>query len=331
MKPKDLRIPALRRFAVAITILNLLGHTVLGFESSWAQTFVTVLAAYLFEIVLEWLDARARGRAPRYRGGGFTNLVNFLLPAHITGLAISMLLYCSDLLLPFVFAAAVGICSKAVLTAPVGNSSRHFLNPSNTGIALTALLFPWTAVTLPYQFTERLTGPLDWGLPALIVVTGSFLNSRFTKRMPLLAGWVSAFFLQALVRSLVFGTTLAPKLAPMVGVAFVLFTFYMVTDPGTTPKRPRNQVIFGVGVGIAYGLLVMLHVTYALFIALLVVCTVRGLVLHAVRALKGAKESGRELAGTADAPAAVSAQFVPSPSVINAPVAAGTIISDPLE
>ena len=32
---KDLRLAALRRFAIAITILNVLGHTVLGFEQAW--------------------------------------------------------------------------------------------------------------------------------------------------------------------------------------------------------------------------------------------------------------------------------------------------------
>ncbi|HBL25338.1 MAG TPA: enediyne biosynthesis protein UnbU, partial [Acidobacteria bacterium] len=33
---KDLRLTALRRFAIAITTLNVLGHTVLGFEQAWA-------------------------------------------------------------------------------------------------------------------------------------------------------------------------------------------------------------------------------------------------------------------------------------------------------
>ena len=32
----DLRIAALRRFAVAITLLNLAGYTFLGFEQAWA-------------------------------------------------------------------------------------------------------------------------------------------------------------------------------------------------------------------------------------------------------------------------------------------------------
>ena len=62
----------------------------------------------------------------------------------------------------------------------------------------------------------------------------------------------------------------------MTGVAFVLFTFYMVPDPGTTPTRPRDQVWFGAAVALTYGLLQALHVVYGLFFALAIVCCVRG-------------------------------------------------------
>ena len=78
------------------------------------------------------------------------------------------------------------------------------------------------------------------------------------------------------LRSLVFDGPLVPKLLPMTGVAFVLFTFYMVTDPATTPVRPRNQVLFGAAVAVAYGALVTAHVVFGLFFALSIVCAGRG-------------------------------------------------------
>ena len=61
------------------------------------------------------------------------------------------------------------------------------------------------------------------------------------------------------------GTPVAAALAPMTGLAFVLFTFYMVTDPGATPSRRRAQVAFGGSVAVAYGVLVALHVVFVLF------------------------------------------------------------------
>jgi len=39
------RIGGLRRFAIAITILNILGHTVLGFEQAWAHPIVALATA----------------------------------------------------------------------------------------------------------------------------------------------------------------------------------------------------------------------------------------------------------------------------------------------
>jgi Na+-translocating ferredoxin:NAD+ oxidoreductase RnfD subunit len=66
----------------------------------------------------------------------------------------------------------------------------------------------------------------------------------------------------------------------MSGLAFLLFTFYMVSDPATTPDHPRRQVVFGAAVAIVYGILVSLHVVFGLFFALTVVCAVRGLYLY---------------------------------------------------
>ena len=107
MSGPDLRLAGLRRFAISISVLNLLGHTVLGFESSWSQMFVALITAYFTEIVLEVVDAWANKRPYRFAGGVW-KLIDFLLPAHIAGMAVAMLLYPGSLLLPFVFASAVG-------------------------------------------------------------------------------------------------------------------------------------------------------------------------------------------------------------------------------
>jgi hypothetical protein len=269
------RLGGLRRFAVAITVLNLLGHTVLGFEQSWAQPLVALAAAYFTETLLEAVEARALGRAPRWRGGP-RNAVDFLLSAHITGLAVGMLLYANERLMVIAFAAAAGIASKAVLRLPARQGGRHFFNPSNLGITATLLLFPWVGIAQPYQFTEGLGAVGDWLLPAAIVCTGSFLNARFTRRIPLIAAWLLAFAAQAAARHLAFGAPLAAAWLPMTGVAFILFSFYMVTDPATTPSGPRAQAVFGASVAATYGLLMTAHVVFGLFFSLSIVCAARG-------------------------------------------------------
>lgn len=274
------RLCGLRRFAIAITVLNLLGHTVLGFEQSWAQPLVALATAYSMELLLELLDAWSQQRRPRFLGG-FRPLVDFLLSAHISGLAVAMLLYANERLWPIAFAAALAIGSKVLLRAPVGNGTRHIFNPSNFGITITLLVFPWVGIAPPYHFTENLYGVVDWLLPGLIIVTGTLVNARLTRRLPLIAAWLSGFVAQAVLRNWAFDTPIGAALLPMTGVAFILYTFYMVTDPATTPSAPRAQAVFGAAVAAVYGLLLVLHVVFGLFFALTIVCTVRGLMLYA--------------------------------------------------
>ena len=168
---------------------------------------------------------------------------------------------------------------------PVGLPTRHYLNPSNFGITVTLLLFPWVGIAAPYQFTENLGAVGDWVVPTVIIGTGSFLNTWYTRRIPLALAWVVAFALQAIVSSVIlwYSTGFCPIVAwlsAMTGVAFILFTFYMVTDPATTPERAWVQVAFGASVALVYSLFLMSHVVYGLFMALVIVCVARGLGMY---------------------------------------------------
>lgn len=308
------RLGGLRRFAAAITILNLLGHTLLGFEPAWAHPFVAVATAYTLELILEILDARANGRPFRFLGGGVTGFVDFFLSAHISAMAVSMLLYANDRVWPIAFAAAVAIASKAVLQVRCGERVRHFLNPSNFGITVTLLAFPWVGIAQPYQFTENLGHYGDWILPAIIVCSGSFLNWRFTRRLPLIAAWLGGFGLQALLRHFIFGAAVVPSIAPMTGVAFLLFTFYMVTDPPTTPASRPAQIAFGLSVAATYGMLMSFHIVFGFFFALSIVTFTRGMYLWltSLAAEQQARTAGAPASNDA-APAGPSG-FTPAPA-----------------
>ncbi|HEX4613501.1 MAG TPA: hypothetical protein VH092_35290, partial [Urbifossiella sp.] len=67
---------------------------------------------------------------------------------------------------------------------------------------------------------------------------------------------------------------------------FILFTFYMVTDPATTPDRPRAQIAFGASVALVYSLLLANHVVFGLFAALVIVCVARGLGMYLLAGLR---------------------------------------------
>jgi hypothetical protein len=286
----------LRRFGLSITALTVLGHTVLGFEQAYLTPVIGVVAALTTEIVLESVESVALHRRPRYTGS-FGAVLDFLLPAYIAGLACAMLLYANDRMMPTVLAAVVGVASKYVVRVPVGTRPRHVLNPSNAGIVTVLSLFPWVGIAPPYEFTEWLPGWWSGVLPGLLLVAGTMLNARLTGRMPLILAWVGGFVLQAVLRAGFGDIALISAILPLTGTAFVLFTNYMITDPGTTPVRVRNQVAFGLTAAAAYGVLMALHVVFGLFFALAVTCVLRGLVLAgaAVRAGRGSARTTREL------------------------------------
>lgn len=280
-RERSARLGGLRRFAIAITILNILGHTFFGFEQSWAQPLIALGTAYSLAILLEVIQCWSNGRKPAFSGGARA-LIDFLLSAHISALAVAMLLYANDRLWVVAFATAVAIGSKVLFRQSArSGGGRHFYNPSNFGITVTLLLFSWVGIAPPYQFTENLDQIGDWLLPAVIICSGTFLNYRFTKRLPLIGAWLVGFVFQAACRSLLFDAPLAANLLPMTGVAFILYTFYMVTDPATTPSSVRQQIVFGFSVAAVYGILLTVHVVFGLFFSLSLVCTIRGLVLYA--------------------------------------------------
>ncbi len=271
----DKRIIALRRFALGISLLTVLGHTLLEFEQPHQYVIVALLAGYLMDLLLETISAFLDHRPPRYQG----DLINFLLPAHISSLAISIFIFSNDRLWPVVFAVFVAIGSKYVFRVSGIRGSRHFLNPSNTGVVVALFVFPWIGLAIPSQFTGKFTGWADWGFVALIIVLGSFFNGVLTGRLPLIMAWLTAFLLQAICRYLLLGTSLWVTLHPMTGVVFYLFTFYMLPDPGTTPIATKNQIFFGSSVGFVYGVLILLEVRFTILFALAFVCCMRGILM----------------------------------------------------
>ncbi|NVI88924.1 enediyne biosynthesis protein [Actinomadura sp. BRA 177] len=302
-------IKALRNFAISISVFNIFGYTVLGFEQPWSWPFVALFTAYAFEMVLEAVSARVEARAPRFTGNGVRGVVEFLYPSHITALAMNMLIYVNDRVYVMIFGVLVAVGAKWVLRAPVRGKLRHFMNPSNFGIAVILILFPWASIAPPYEFTERVGTTVDWIVPGLVLIGGTMLNAKLTGRMWLIAGWLSVYVVQAVFRGLVLDTSIPAALIMMTGVAFVLYTNYMVTDPGTSPSAPGSQFAFGGGIAVVYGFFTGAGIAYGLFFATAVVCAIRGGFLWALyisdkaraqRAVLDGARSGDATAGTAD-------------------------------
>jgi hypothetical protein len=191
-----------------------------------------------------------------YRRGGV-----LLLP--VSGLISSMglLLLCdSPLVWPYPAIGVLAILSKQFIRV----RGKHLFNPLNFGIVV-GLLFLTNEMTVAGGRWGGSTVGLV-GVACLGVVT-----AYRARRLDLAATWVLTFAAGALVRAALSGGHLVTILGPMSGASFQLFTFFMVTDPMTTPETRRGRVAFGVMLGVLDAVLRYRQVSYAPFFALFVV------------------------------------------------------------
>ncbi|WP_408653226.1 hypothetical protein [Jatrophihabitans sp.] len=276
--PVDVRYIALRNFAISISVLNVFGYAWLGFEQPWLWPIMAVLVGYSTEIIFETISSWVYRRQPKFMGNGARGVYEALLPAHITALAVNMLLYCNNQFWPVAFGVVVGVGAKHVLQAPINGRMRHFMNPSNFGLTAVLLCFShWCSIAPPYEFSENANTYFRVMIPLIIAVSGTIINAMLTRKVPLIVGWMGGFAIQAFVRHWIWDVALFSALGAMTGIAFVLFTNYMITDPGTTPFKARNQFMFGSSVAFVYAVMMQMNIVYTLFFATTVVCALRGL------------------------------------------------------
>jgi hypothetical protein len=306
-KPKpDPRYLALRNFAISISVFNIFGYTLLGFEQPWTWPIFAVAVGYTTEIVFEIISAWAYRRPPRFAGRGFRGLYEFLLPAHITSLAVNMLIYANNQFWPVAFGVMVGVSAKHVLQAPIYGRMRHYMNPSNFGITVTLVVFgSWVSIAPPYEFTEKANTFWRVMIVVIIATAGTVINSVLTKRTALIVGWMGGFAIQAFVRHWLWDVSLYSALAVMTGIAFILYTNYMVPDPGTTPTKGIHQFMFGGSVAFVYAVLMQFNIVYDLFFATAIVCGARGMFWWYKHFSQKAKD--KKAAAAAPVPAAVTA------------------------
>jgi enediyne biosynthesis protein E5 len=292
----SIRNKALIRFALALSTLNILGYSFLGFEPAIITPFFAISVAITAQLFIEFSQSLVTNTKPEIFNLSYQEKIVYFLPAYISALAISMLLFSNGSLYEIAFATCLAIASKFVFVAPANPSSvkhqspKHFMNPSNLGISVTLILFPWIGISPPYQFTEHISGVWDVFLILLLFVSGSLLNTLLTKRVFLIIIWFGAFAGQALFRSWINDTPWIAGLVPMTGLAFILFSFYMITDPPTTPSSKKGQALFAISNAFIYAIFMELHIVFGMFYALTLTSAGRGVYLWWVY-IKGRDQS----------------------------------------
>lgn len=304
------RLMPLYAFGILMVLWNIAGHCFLGFEQSYAAVCTALGAAIPLHYGGLWLAAWTENRPPPWRLDSsrppWRRIVDELPAAIIPGFACAMLLYSGQALWPVVFAVSASFASKALFRVSIrrkdgGIRTQHVFNPSNFGILLTLILMPSVGLAPPYQFTADVGLWAGYTLPLAIFILGLTIHLLWTKRWNVILAWFVGFAIQGIVRGLMgwwssgavfekLAGALQVPLLPYTGTAFMLFSFFMIPDPATTPSRVRDQWIFGGSVAAIYGVLQQNGIVYGFFWGLILTCAVRGIWL-AMRS----KSPGRSL------------------------------------
>jgi len=176
----------------------------------------------------------------------------------ITGLSLSLLLR-TDMALIHAAAAAIGIASKFILRI----DGKHIWNPA--GFAIVVLLFAapdhvWIS-------------PGQWGTSvwfAALVAFLAFMVLNAARR-----GDIALFFLAAhgallLARALWLGDPLAIPLHQLQSGSLLIFTFFMISDPRTSPDSRLGRFLFALAVALlAHRLAFFWQMRPALYVALI--------------------------------------------------------------
>src|SRR5580765_6465083 len=188
----------------------------------------------------------------------------------------------------YVGTSAVSLLSKHVIQI----KGRHIFNPSNFGLVLCFLVLgPARAEPLDFWW-----GPMSPSLVLAfaIIVGGAILILSRLKLFILAAGFWVAFAL-AVAALVATGHTIIARwhLGPIGGAylwrvlltspEILIFLFFMITDPRTTPRGQRARLAYGAGVGLLAALMIApLQTEYATKVAILasltIVCAARPLV-----------------------------------------------------
>src|SRR5262245_54430091 len=278
----SIRDPRLHLASIIIT-LQVLGQVAFDFRLSIAQILVSLAVAGVLEFgITLWRNRVLMWPASALLTG---NGVAFVLrvPGTEHGDWWSMKGW-------YIFAgtSAVALLSKYVIRV----RGSHVFNPSNFGLVLCFLLLGAERADPLALWWGPLSPALVFAL-VLIVVGGSLILRRLHLLEIAIGFWLAFAAGIAVLAASGHTMTAAWHVGPIEGRQFwwllvsspeiLVFLFFMITDPKTTPSSPTWRRAYGVGVGLLATLLIAPQTTefatkVAILASLALVCATRGLV-----------------------------------------------------
>lgn len=192
------------------------------FALRWEQVALTFAAALSAQLLL------GRGSGAPAHG---------VLSAAVTSLGLGILLR-ADSLWVHPLIAALAIASKFAIRV----RGKHVFNPANLGVVLAVTLLPGTWIS-----------PGQWGSDVLLALWFVILGAIVTTRAGRFdIAWAFLGFYVALLVARIFwlGMSWAVLANQLASGALLLFSFFMITDPKTTPDDRAMRLVFAAVVAV---------------------------------------------------------------------------------
>ena len=261
---------------ILVTIVLLAGQLTFGFLESWSRTALAISTAIGVEVLLARL---------------FTGQWPHLASAYISGISVGMLVR-SPAIWPYALCSAISITSKYVLRV----DGRHIWNPSNFGIVAMLVLAADAVASLSVQWGNNL-------LPMVVVWCFGSVIIHSLGRFHITVTYVTSFVVFALIRAAITGHPFLSEVAPITGPMYQLYIFFMITDPKTTVRSYRGQMVVAFLVAFAEAVFRLLQFVHAPYYALFLVGPAANLVEIAI---ERRRLRGQAVAGTDSRPVSAS-------------------------
>jgi Na+-translocating ferredoxin:NAD+ oxidoreductase RnfD subunit len=252
---------------ILVTVVLVVGQVAFGFLESWGRTMLAICASIAVELLL---------------GKIFTGRIPHLASAYVSGISVGMLVRSPELW-PYALCSAIAIVSKYLIRV----DGRHIWNPSNLGIVAMLVLAADTVAGLSVQWGNTL-------LPMATVWLFGAVIIHSLGRFHITLTYVVSFVVFAAVRASLTGHPFLSEVAPLTGPMYQLYIFFMITDPKTTVRTRRGQIVVAFLIAAAEAVMRLMQFVHAPYYALFIVGPVANLIEIAGDRKKRALAAGTE-------------------------------------
>jgi hypothetical protein len=211
---------------INLFLLLIVGSFVAHIHLGWVE----IVSVLIFTVVVEHIFLYLNTKRDFY----------FSYSSFSTAIGVIVLMYSPYLWIYFVV-IALGLFQKHFMTL----EGRQFFNPSNFSLIMALLFFYKDAHIITGQFGDELWLSMVVSVVAIVILVR--VNRWIIPLVFILSYLVLQYWLVVLYDPVVIFEDIYHRLY---SVTFILFIYFMLTDPPVTPSRWQWQTVFAVGVAL---------------------------------------------------------------------------------